>query len=141
MKQTKRKVKVKRKSATNIVSMRGGLLCQQALDSLGNGNPVAFTKDFGVLTIDLSKELWPGFLVRDLLEQAVSGKLGHFMTNDDTNNVIKENVKIHDSKDHTQAETSAEVEELILTVAGLMTVEEVLMEMAKFDEEEAMKHI
>lgn len=68
MKQTKRKVKVKRKSATNIVSMRG--------DSYVNKLLTAW-----------AMVIW------------------------------------------------------LLSVAGLMTVEEVLMEMAKFDEEEAMKHI
>lgn len=40
---------------------------------------VAISSDYGFLSIDLDKEILPGFLVRDMLENVVQGTLGQVM--------------------------------------------------------------
>lgn len=85
--------KGKEKVNSELSFNEGGLLNQQAIDTIERGNLIVLSKEFGTLSIDLNKEIWLGIYVRDMLQQAVKGTLEHLRTKEANTGVIKKSLE------------------------------------------------
>lgn len=111
-----------------------GLLTKEAIKILDEGILISFSEAFKGPVIDLEAEIYHGIFAKDLLEGAVTGNLKQILEKVRTPKHTTGKSAIKMAEQIAPKQVSIPLDSVI--PVDLMDVEEVLLEMARFDEQQ-----